>query len=882
MRKNLRFLLLTLLCAVVSPAWCADTWVKTAPTDLATGDIVAIVDLTSARAMSNDKGTGNAPTATFVTLNSDKSEITDAVGETLQWVVTIGSNTNGDRTYQFQVAGTENYLYCTTSNNGVRVGPSTTNSNNVYIIKGPYGDNVCDYLYNTGNSCFLGVYSNQDWRRYGTVNNNIKATQTAFFKKVTTQGAVDPSDNITISSTTMEVSETVTITKPGDLSVTYSTSDGDVATVSEGVVTGVGEGTATITVSWDAVTDKYTQGSKTFTVTVNAAVARVKFVKVTSTDYISATQKYILVAEDYNKVMGTQDNTKYRTPVDATINNDAILIKESELSNYAVLTLISSNNGWKIKASDDTYLKAGSSALYGNTASEAGIWTITDDFELTSDNYYIQYNASNPRFACYTGQKTAVLYVKYPLNTAEQASATISATQLSKEANDAQYPHTATITTDPADLVVTYSTSDEAVATVSEGVVTGVGVGTATITVSWDEQTVDNVTYGASSQTFDIEVFSNEGVVYQKVTSSTDLTTGKYLIVYEDASVAFDGSLTALDVASNIQSVTITNDKITIPASQEIYFTIDMDAKNIQSASGYYIGVSSYGNGLKTNETTPFTHTGISIDNEGNANIIIENSDWTAPMTLRYNKGTSDNRFRYYKDYGQQAIQLYKEVAAVEPEGVTITISYRATDNKDCFATISNLGEGYFTVPADVEVSTLIVNENGKYEYPKIFTEGEAFPGDGAYLLRGTDGEHTFLPAETPAEPVVLGLNMLISTGKGDIDVAAPNGENDSDYYFYKLTLNSNNEVGTVGFYWGAADGGTFRYGKANQCYLAVPKTNVKLGTSSLPFDATDGIENVTTETRNGETYTLTGVRVSGDNLPRGIYIVNGKKQVVR
>ena len=875
MRKNLRYLLLTLLCAVVTSAWSADTWVKTAPTALVTGDIVAIVDLTSARAMANNNGTSNAPTATAVTLNSAKTEITSAVGETLQWVVTVG-----DDGYQFGVGN--DYLYCTNTNNGVRVG---SNENNKFTFE-ESGENGYKYLINTATSRYIGVYiennNPKDWRCYTSVNANIKNTQTAFFKKVTTQGAVNPSDNITISGTTMEVGETVTITKPGDLSVTYSTSDGDVATVSEGVVTGVGEGTATITVSWAAVTDKYTSGSKTFTVTVTPAIARVKFVKLSSANMIAANRDFILVAENNNVAMGTQDNTNYRTPVEVTINNNAISIEESELTNYAVLNLSSANGGWKIKASDGKYLKASGSKneLYAVEENEAGIWTITGDFQLQSGDYYIQYNSgssnSAPRFSCYKNtQKQAVLYIKdgyEPISTL-QASAEISSTELTVGGS------TATITTAPADLVVTYSSSDENVATVSEGVVTAVAAGTATITVSWDEQTIGEDTYASGIQTFTINVTSNQPTTsktYQKVTSTTDLTTGNYLIVYEEGSVAFDGSLGTLDVASNTQEVTILNNEIT--TDKDIFFTIDMDAKSIKSASGYYIGVTSYSNGLKSRTNEPYTHTDISINNDGDA--VISFTFDSGNMSLRYNKASDQNRFRYFRT-GQQPIQLYKEVTE-EPESVTITISADATDGKDCFATLSALGEGYFTVPADLEVSTLIVNESGKFEYPKNFAKGDAIPGDGAYLLRGAAGEYTFTPTSTPAEPVELGLNMLMSTGEGNITVSAPEGEQESDYYFYKLALNSKRTPGSVGFYWGVAGGGTFLYGKAKQCYLAVPQTYVKLGTSAILFDETNGIENVTTENRNNETYTLTGVRISGDRLPSGIYIVNGKKQVVR
>ena len=55
---------------------------------------------------------------------------------------------------------------------------------------------------------------------------------------------------------------------------------------------------------------------------------------------------------------------------------------------------------------------------------------------------------------------------------------------------------------------------------------------------------------------------------YVKVTSTDDITNGTYLIVYENGSVAFDGSLTTLDAANNVIDVTI-NDGV-IEATENI------------------------------------------------------------------------------------------------------------------------------------------------------------------------------------------------------------------------------------------------------------------------------------------------------------------------
>ena len=188
--KLLRFSLLSVLVMLCGTMVAADKWVKTDPASLITGDVVAIVDQTSARAMSNDQGTSSAPAATEVTLNDDKSEISGDVAANLQWVVTV---TNGS--YQFNVAGTDKYLYCINSNNGVRVG---TNSNNAFTIT-QGGDDNADFLMNTATSRYPGVYNNQDWRCYTSINSNIKATVTTFYKKSAAGGQEDTRTATTVT-----------------------------------------------------------------------------------------------------------------------------------------------------------------------------------------------------------------------------------------------------------------------------------------------------------------------------------------------------------------------------------------------------------------------------------------------------------------------------------------------------------------------------------------------------------------------------------------------------------------------------------------------------------------------------------------------------------
>ena len=142
---------------------------------------------------------------------------------------------------------------------------------------------------------------------------------------------------------------------------------------------------------------------------------------------------------------------------------------------------------------------------------------------------------------------------------------------------------------------------------------------------------------------------------YVKVTSTEDVTSGIYLIVYETDKLAFNGGLETLDAVGNSVSVEINGNMIvsneTVDAA---IFTYDATAKTLKSASGKYIGKTAYSNGIDVSETNAYTNT-ISIDEDGNAVITA-----SGECVLRYNSTSDQKRFRYYKS-GQKAIQLYKK-----------------------------------------------------------------------------------------------------------------------------------------------------------------------------------------------------------------------------
>lgn len=205
------------------------------------GDVFVIAEihnLKSSYAMSNDKGASAAPSAVSIKLSEDGTTIKSSVTEILKWNVGKGKVENS---YVFYPNGDNNkWLYCTDSNNGVRVG---TNDNKTFVLKTGNGNNYLG-LFNTTQKRYVGVYIGSDWRCYTTVNKNIKEQQIAFYKldtrKSTTlefatpSGSVNLGEAFTLPKLTLKAGEETLTGK----TFTYSSSAPEVASIDEkGLVT---------------------------------------------------------------------------------------------------------------------------------------------------------------------------------------------------------------------------------------------------------------------------------------------------------------------------------------------------------------------------------------------------------------------------------------------------------------------------------------------------------------------------------------------------------------------------------------------------------------------------------------------------------------------
>ena len=214
-------------------------------------------------------------------------------------------------------------------------------------------------------------------------------------------------------------------------------------------------------------------------------------------------------------------------------------------------------------------------------------------------------------------------------------------------------------------------------------------------------------------------------------------------------------------------------------------------------------------------------------------------------------------------------------VDANVPEVITIPVSsvgYATTYYSD-----KNL-----VVPEGVEAYTYKVAD-GKLTVSSVYEAGDVIPQGTGVVLKAAEGSYDFEVSDEGG--FVDGDNLLRGTDE-------PTTISESGYKYYMLSLNAQSDPNSVGFYWGKnSENGTKINNGAHKAYLAVPTGESTTGgnagaKSFFPFneaDITDGIDNVQSAEFNAlstEIYNLNGQRV---NTPqRGIYIVNGRKVVVK
>ena len=183
-------------------------------------------------------------------------------------------------------------------------------------------------------------------------------------------------------------------------------------------------------------------------------------------------------------------------------------------------------------------------------------------------------------------------------------------------------------------------------------------------------------------------------------------------------------------------------------------------------------------------------------------------------------------------------------------------------------------------VPTGVKAAVVTANGEGiRNDYR--YNSGDVIPAETGVLLKGGKGNSFYLSASKSTE-MAPEDNLL----HGSLTDEMTNVAGADKYYKLSYDRATGSEIG---FYWGAANGGAFM-NKGGKAFLAIPATLQAAqltGFSLFDLDnnqAITGIEHATaTPAATLRVYDLNGRRINVnhvDELPQGIYVINGKKVI--
>ena len=274
-------------------------------------------------------------------------------------------------------------------------------------------------------------------------------------------------------------------TTVSDATITYSSSDTEVATINQkGLVTLVAGGTTVIKAEV-AETETFDAASVEYTLTViDPATAKI-FTKISSIDELTD-GKYVIAYKNTMAMVNQADGSRIAATTINVSDDDAIFNPDASI----VWDITTTTNGVSI-SNNGTYVAGENSndASLSDFEDKVCEWNFSienDKFRAKNNRYtdrFLQYNSTSKWFACYTGSQQNLTLYKLEVNDGKQdVKVTFNEVSGNKDlffAEGLTYNSAATATPEKP---ITYSSSDQEVATISaEGLVTIVGPGTTII-----------------------------------------------------------------------------------------------------------------------------------------------------------------------------------------------------------------------------------------------------------------------------------------------------------------------------------------------------------------------------------------------------------------
>lgn len=474
-------------------------------------------------------------------------------------------------------------------------------------------------------------------------------------------------------------------TTTSDAPIVYSSSNTDVATIDNGAVTLHATGTTVIKAEVDE-TETFNAASIQYTLTVIDPASMTTFVKVTNGSITDG--QYIIVYQDGNDAtsvvaMNTTNTKDYFECTNVNLSegkiitdNEAIIwnIARNENGTYTI-----SNNGQFVN-----YMNDGTKINLSETMTDGkSTWNITstsnNTFQIANSgtsSRLLRYNSnvSIVRFACYSNSGSEKNPTLYRVDTGK-SDATISfneieGTTCEKMLSEGSYNSEATTT---SDATIVYSSSNQEVATIDQdGVVTLLAGGTTVIKAEVAE--TDN--YSAAVATYTLMVTDPALIkAFEKVTTSS-ITTGQYLIVYQASETATSGSVMNAVVGDNkflqASDIKITDNQISTDDTSIIWdITLNENGTYTISNNGQFVGYSGSSTTTKLYNSSDEGQSTWNISKNSDNTVKISNST-TSDRLLRYNTGAP--RFASYATTGSEKDPtLYRLIDGKSDVTVTFT-----------------------------------------------------------------------------------------------------------------------------------------------------------------------------------------------------------------
>lgn len=357
---------------------------------------------------------------------------------------------------------------------------------------------------------------------------------------------------------------------------------------------------------------------------------------------------------------------------------------------------------------------------------------------VSSTDFRLQYNTSNPRFACYTGsQKDLTLYkLEETGKTNPELAFTGITGDITKMLADGSYSSKATT---KSDATIVYSSSNQEVATIDQqGTVTLLAGGTTVIKA----EVAETATFNASFIEYTLKVTDPAALKTFVKVNNDAVTEGKYIIVYQandDANSVMALNTTNAGKFFGNTEIDLTENKI-VTDDKTVMWDITLESDDHYSISNGNIFV-----GFKGNNNEAYIYNDYTIGecgwnfiyDENNKVFKIQNAGVNTRY-LQFNANNNQYRFACYTG-SQKHLTLYKQ----EDSRTAVEVTFNEIDgNQTLFFT-----KGFtYNSAATATPTRPITYSSSNQEVATISTEGVVtLVGAGTTVIKAsTAADNTY------------------------------------------------------------------------------------------------------------------------------------------